>query len=78
MQRPAVSFFSMKTDEMTYYTLTRADILAIATRAAELAIEQAFAGNVPTFRRPSYMLQSDPDARQLTTAERQAVAAIFE
>ena len=70
--------------QMEYYTLSREQIQAIATRAAELAIEQVLNGSVPTIQRPMYKIGADdpnadpiPDHRELTQFERNAMAALF-
>lgn len=69
----------MQTTTQKYYTLTRDQIQAIATRAAEIAIEQALEGIVPTFRSPSCRLlqERDPNVRELTQREKDVMAAIF-
>lgn len=69
----------MKPTDQIYYTLTRDQIQAIATRAAEIAIEQALADQVPTFRSLSCRMakERDTDAPELTQAEKDILDALF-
>ena len=69
---------------MEYYTLSREQIRAIAARAAELAIEQALGGNVPTLQQPTSRMmdagqdvENVPDYRELTPFERNILSALF-
>lgn len=68
----------MKTNNVTYYTLTREQVLAIATRAAQIAVEQALDGPPPTDRAPFiHTGQDEPEKREMTGRERSILDAIF-
>jgi len=70
----------MKTKNVTYYTLTREQVLAIATRAAQIAVEQALDGPPPTDRAPFIHAEQDgqnPEKREMTGRERSILESFF-